>query len=87
MTAIDGYDKTPDEQTFGRTGVLITPSDTAELDEVCRIYVLSAGTVSFVPVDSSVALTTGSLTAGSIIPYFVKQILSTGTTATVATNK
>lgn len=85
MAALDIWDKTPDEQTFGRAGALITPSDTEELAEVSKgLYVLTAGTVSFIPVDSSVALTTGSLTAGSVIPFFVQQVRSTGTTATVA---
>ncbi|BCH33125.1 hypothetical protein MesoLjLc_50550 [Mesorhizobium sp. L-8-10] len=90
MAAVDPWDKTPDEQTFGRAGATITPNDNEDLETVSKgLYVLAEGTVAYIPANNegnsgAAILTTGSLTAGSVIPYFVRRVMSTGTSATVA---
>lgn len=61
----------------------ITPSDTDELTYVVRgIYVGGAGNLKVMFRDDTVAVTFVGLTAGSTVAGRIKQVLSTGTTAT-----
>lgn len=87
MSANDPWNKMPDESSFGRKGAQVEPSDGADLDTVAKgLYVLAGGTVAFVPVDNAdgEVIVTGELPAGVIVPYYVRRVRSTGTTATVA---
>lgn len=88
MSADDPWNKTPDESSFGRKGAQITPADGADMATVAKgLYVLAGGTVAFIPVDNEddEILTTADLPAGAIVPYYVRRVLSTGTSATLAT--
>lgn len=88
MSAEDPWNKTPDESSFGRKGKQITPVDGADMETVAKgLYVLVGGTVAFIPADNEddEILTTDELPAGAIVPYYVRRVLDTGTTATVAT--
>jgi hypothetical protein len=82
----DPWDKTPDEQTFARDGAEITTSDSDDLAIVSKgLVLLSAGTVRFLPVDGDSAIAyTDDLPVGYIVPYFVRKVYATGTSATVA---
>lgn len=60
----------------------VTPSNTLELAAVSRaLYVGGAGNVKVVTLGGDTVTLVGA-TAGEIIPIRVKQVLSTGTTAT-----
>lgn len=87
MAIIDPWDRTPDELSFGRAGATITPSDTADLPTVAKgLFVCAAGNVKFTPVDNAddAPITITSAPVGLVIPWFVKRVFSTSTTATVA---
>jgi hypothetical protein len=64
-----------------RYAVSVTPSDTAQLGTPAIIYVGGAGNVAVVT-DGGNAITFVGLSGGSTIPVLVKQVKSTGTTAT-----
>lgn len=84
----DPWSKTPDQQSFGRKGTAVTPSDTADLTDVAKaITVTASGTLSIIPVDNGDADTIdyGDVPVGFTPPYLVRRVMSTGTTATVAT--
>ncbi|TIX28924.1 hypothetical protein [Mesorhizobium sp.] len=86
-TAVDPWNTTPGESSFGQKGAQITPSDDADLATVSKgLVVLGAGTLSFIPADNadSDEITYSDLPVGYIVPYFVRRVLATGTTATVA---
>lgn len=81
------YGMTPDEQSFARAGDEITPSDSADLASVSKgLWIAAEGTVRFTPVgaEDGAYITSGTLAAGTIVPYLVKRVWLTGTTATVA---
>lgn len=87
MTIINPWDTTPDEQTFGQAGATITPSDTEDLANVSKgIVVCATGNVVVIPVNNAdeETITFTAVPAGFIVPYFIRRVLSTGTTATVA---
>ena len=67
--------------TYPTKAVSITPSDSALLPP-CMVYVGGAGNVAVMPADSTTAVTFTGMPAGSVVPVMVKQVLSTGTTAT-----
>ncbi|AZO29425.1 hypothetical protein [Mesorhizobium sp. M1B.F.Ca.ET.045.04.1.1] len=86
-TAIDPYNSTPNETNFGQRGAQITPNDGVDLETVSKgLVVLVSGTLVFIPADNEddETLTYGTLPVGAIVPYFVRRVLDTGTTATVA---
>ncbi|TJW14461.1 MAG: hypothetical protein E5W82_10825 [Mesorhizobium sp.] len=86
-TAIDPWNVSPNESLFGQKGAEITPSDDTDLATVAKgLVVLAAGTLSFIPADNAdgETITYGELPIGYIVPYFVRRVLSTGTSATVA---
>ena len=87
MAATDPWDKTPDELTFGREGATITPSDSDDLETVSKgVLVCAAGNVVFIPAGNAdnETITITSAPVGLVIPFFIRRVLSTGTTATVA---
>lgn len=61
---------------------LVSPSDTTDLPEVCRMITIgtATGAVSFIGLDGQ-TYTTGDLPIGSH-PMIAKRIMATGTTAT-----
>ena len=59
----------------------VTKSDVTVFDE-SSIYVGGAGDIALVLVGSSTAVTYKNVPAGTLLPCNVKQVLSTGTTAT-----
>ena len=64
----------------------VTPSDADELSTVSRaLFVGGAGDVAVVMLSGD-AVTFGGVTAGSFLPIRVKQVKSTGTTATLILN-
>lgn len=86
-TATDPWNTTPNETNFGQKGAQIVPSNDTDLVTVAKgLVVLAAGTLSFIPADNAddEEITYGSLPIGYVVPYFVRRVLSTGTTATVA---
>lgn len=87
--ADDPYtDTAPGPQSAGRRGRVITPSDSVDLTVVPKALVLlTAGNVSILPVHNpdDEPLTFVGVQAGCPLFYQVRRIMSTGTTATVAT--
>jgi hypothetical protein len=83
MTAVDAFSS----RSMGSNGpassaFAITPHNTNELDYVTReIYVGGAGNIAVVMVSGD-EVTFTAVPAGSRLPYRVKQVKSTGTTAT-----
>lgn len=89
------YDRTKDPRastaqdpnSFGRSGRAVTPHDSNDIDPYGRVVCLTTGNISVLPVKnadgSPVAFV--SVPAGYIVPFYVRRVLSTGTTATVAT--
>ncbi len=72
----------------GSAGRLVTPSDTADIEPYPRcIVTLTGGDLAYVPsrnADAAV-LSFVDLPAGWVSPHRVRRVMSTGTTATVAT--
>lgn len=60
----------------------VTPSDSSELDYFTNgLWVGGAGTVSLILQNDSAAVSF-TVPAGTLLPFHVKQVRSTGTTAT-----
>lgn len=85
MTA-DDRNKFPDAPLSAKGGRIVTSfSDTVDLTAIAlELWVLTAGTASVVGADgTTVTFTEADITAlGGRLPFAVKRILSTGTTAT-----
>ena len=83
---IENFAPTP--FSFGRRGVLVTPSDTTDLPKpVKAVVVVGAGDVAIIPTlnsDEESILFEGC-EMGFVPPYQVPRVLATGTTATVYT--
>ena len=85
------YDQTKDpyfqgnELSANRTSVAVTPSDTVDLASYPRnVTLLTAGAVSCVPLKSADSpVVFGSLLAGTTLPFRVRRINATGTTASL----
>lgn len=60
-----------------------TPSDVDIYDPPVTVFVGGAGNVAIMPALGSVAVTFSGLAAGSTLPCRAKQVLATGTTATL----
>jgi len=65
-----------------RSGFTITPSDTADLEQVTRQIRVTgaAGDIAVVWVDG--ATSTEPVSVGDVLDWRIKRVLSTGTTAT-----
>jgi hypothetical protein len=85
------YDSTKDpylrgsELTVNRSSVAVVPSDTVDFASYPRsVQVTTAGTVSCVPLKSAdTPVVFGSLAIGTTLPFRVRRINATGTTATL----
>ena len=75
--------------TYGRRSRAITPSDTVDLPNgpVKSLIVTADGDVSFLPVDNpdDDPVTITGLSVGNDVPFIIRRVLATGTTATVRT--
>lgn len=78
----------PARDLFGTKGRAITPSDTVDLNPYAKaIVVTAAGNLVILPAanaDGSTITFTGAA-VGFVPPYRVRRVLSSGTTASVAT--
>lgn len=84
----DLYAGTKSAATFGRRGAVVVPSDSTDLAVYAKtLVVLAGGNLVILPVenDDGVTLPFTGLAAGQIVPFQVRRVLATGTTATVAT--
>ncbi|MCJ9729550.1 hypothetical protein [Bradyrhizobium sp. PRIMUS42] len=73
---------------FGSLGRVVTPNDNTDLDPYAKsLVVTAAGNLVIIPVqnDDAAPITFTGLSAGQVIPYRVRRVKSTGTTASVAT--
>lgn len=67
----------------GTKQFVVTPNDNADLAVTARaLYVGVGGDVAFIAFNDSSAQTWVGVTAGTIIPMYVKRVMSTNTTAT-----
>lgn len=75
-------------ETFARRGRLVTPSNTTDLPALAKtVVVVAPGNVSVLPInnpDNEPIVFTGC-EMGFIVPYQIRRVLATGTTATVWT--
>lgn len=83
---LQSFPATP--MTYGRRGRLVTPSNTTDLPgPVKAVVVVGAGNVSVLPIsnpDDEPIVFIGC-EMGFIVPYQIRRVLATGTTATVWT--
>ncbi|PBB85730.1 hypothetical protein [Mesorhizobium sp. WSM3876] len=73
---------------LGRSGRLVTPSDDEDLPVVAKsLFVGAAGDISFIPAlnEDEDVITVADAPVGLIVPYQVRRVMDTGTTATVFT--
>lgn len=75
--------------TYGRRSRAVTPNNDADLPNgpAKSLIVTVAGDVSFLPVDNpdNDPVTLTGLSVGNDVPFIVRRVLATGTTATVRT--
>ena len=83
MNAIDTFNQhaglasDPGDSSFA-----ITPSDSAQLPFVTRaLYIGTAGNVAVQLINDSSPVTLMNCVAGSVLPFRVKQVMNTNTTA------
>lgn len=85
----DVHQDTPRGMTnFGRSARIITPSDSTDITPYAKaVCVLSAGNLVVIPTQNAdgATVTFTAVPVGLILPYEVRRVLATGTTATVAT--
>jgi hypothetical protein len=90
MTTV--YDSTKDPYRYGgeslvnRSSVAVVPSDTVDFASYPRtVQVVAAGTVSALPLKNADAsfVNFGAVVAGYVIPFRVRRINATSTTATL----
>lgn len=83
-----GNASTDNPDILGSTGATVTPSDTVDLPSYAKALVVAAtGNLVILParnVDGTTITFTGC-PVGMIVPYRVRRVLASGTTATVAT--
>jgi len=73
--------------TFGNSGAPIVPSDTVDLAVYAKsIVVTTAGNLAIIPTGNADAVSIAfvNLPVGYVVPYTIRRVLSTGTTAAVA---
>ncbi|ANN58692.1 hypothetical protein A9174_19375 [Mesorhizobium loti NZP2037] len=79
-------DNQPGPESLGRASRLVVPSDTEDLPIVAKALVLTVkGNVSVIPVanDPDTPVPFIDVPAGYLIPFQVRRVMATGTTATV----
>ena len=83
MTAVDNFaGNTPERAQPARRAEAVTPHDTNELTLVSRgLWVGGAGNVAVVMAEGDEVTFVG-VSAGTLLPFCVKQVKATGTTAT-----
>lgn len=65
-------------------GVVVTPSNTDNISETAALLITADGTVAVGFADApSTSVSLGTVTANTLLPFSVKRVFSTGTTATV----
>ncbi|TIN02692.1 MAG: hypothetical protein E5Y34_06595 [Mesorhizobium sp.] len=75
-------------ESLGRSGRLVVPSDTDDLPVVAKAIVCTtAGDISVVPVSNATDTPVPfiDVPAGYLIPFQVRRVMATGTTATAYT--
>lgn len=67
-----------------RKGVVVTPSNTDNISETGALWISADGTLAVGFADApGTSISLGTVTAGSLLPFCVARVFSTGTTATV----
>lgn len=66
----------------GRSGVIVTPSDTTVIPTTRALFVSGTSDVAVLFADNTVSVILEAVPAGSFPPVRVRTVLSTGTTAT-----
>ena len=89
------YDRTKDPfassastpTSFGGSARTVSPSNTTDLDPYARLLVTVGGTLAVVPKRQAndTAVDLGTVAAGFVVPFEVRRVYATGTTATVIT--
>lgn len=69
-----------DNALSGR-GLVVTPSDADLLDEVGYLYIGTGGNVTVVSAGNDEELVFTNVADGAFLPFLVKQVKATGTTA------
>lgn len=67
---------------FPHNAVSVTPSDADEFEKPVSVFVQGGGDLAVMPYNSDTSITLSSVPAYFSVPFMVKQVLSTGTTAT-----
>lgn len=80
----------PDDNptSFGNTGSVISPSDTVDLGSYAKsVVVTAAGNIVVIPAGNldAAPITFTAAPVGFVIPYRVRRVNATGTTASAAT--
>jgi hypothetical protein len=61
----------------------VTPSDSTVLVNAKALWVTAAGTLAVVAADDTVAVSLGTISAGTLVPVRASKVMATGTTASV----
>lgn len=81
-------DNQPGPESLGRSGRLVVPSDSEDLPVVAKALVLTdGGNISVIPVANALDTPVPfiDVPTGYIIPFQVRRVMATGTTATAYT--
>jgi hypothetical protein len=90
-SALDAYRSyVSGTEMIGRNSVAVTPSDTVDLASYPKAVVVTvAGNLVVLPLmaadDGSHTITFTAAVVGFVVPFRVRRVLSTGTTASLAT--
>ena len=69
------------ESDPARKGAAVTPSDSADIQTTRGLYVGAAGDIVVIFRNDTASVTLVAVAAGTTLPYAIKRVLSTGTTA------
>lgn len=81
------YNSVPISGGVPRRVTPVTPSDTTDLTKYGQLLVTAAGNLAVVPVlndDGTGIITLTGLSVGYVVPFQVRRVRATGTTASVA---
>ena len=84
----DPYEQSPETQFLGRKARVVTPSNTTDLDPYPNtVVVTAAGNLVVLPLENADGdtITFTAAPVGFYVPFRVRRVLATGTTASVAT--